>query len=929
MVLKTKRNVAEVHADNDDEDENKCCLCMDTIKVWAVGACNHPVCYVCSSRMRVLGTDKETRNQCAICKQEMKAVVFHDSSFNFNNIKLDKLRSEKEYGIFFFNDDSEELFRDLLREKCTICGTKCDSLRELKQHMSKTHQLFQCDLCTDNYLLFPAERKWYNRADLARHKRKGDPDDKSHKGHPLCTFCDVRFLDEHELYRHLRRDHHLCHICEADNGSREFIKCIDELVRHFRRKHFLCEHRDCLDNPLTSAFRTEFDLKVHVADRHGGISRKDLRMEVGVDRKSAANRQAEIEEELEQVQNQPMPNVADQESFPTLGGKTGGKTPMGGSKKPVAQQSYRSLSSQNINSREDFPTLGGGAPLAPAPNWNSKTKTANVAGVSEFASKKKKKNKVSLAPKSSYVPENPASASIGASTTSNWSAEPDRFVEKSQLELRAEREAARRAAAPKQAKAMAKGDFPSLGGSAPKPQQFWGVPGASIAKSGNTGKKKKVIQSKAKVARVDFSNKKPKVTSPPPPPKSEKPLTIDHITASLSENSINGPQSNGPNESGWSAPPEVFKEKSLLEIDNERRQKQNQHKNKGPAPKQHDFPTLGVPSKSAASSSPSGAFWGVPGASIPKSSSAKKVIKNTARVVTKPKKPEPKVHVEPITFDKPTKKERVYVEPTYTDSQNASAAAARMSGGSSGWSAPPTVFKEKSLLEIEEERRRNQNKHKNKGQAPKIDQSAFPTLGGTMSKQTKVDMAFEYRATTSYNPKFTQNTPIPSSSTTSSISAAERMRMKAAEEKEDKKMKEQAAKAAKKNKSTTKAKTPPPPPPVVESSDEFISADEGDSHHSTDEEDDEAHEDDSMATINARLMASIGQLSSDDQATFRLASGRFRAGDVTAMEYVEIGMVIMGRGAFLSILPDLLRTLPQGATRAALNEAQLTVHAVV
>ena len=115
---------------------------------------------------------------------------------------------------------------------------KFDTLKELKQHMSKTHQLFQCDLCTDHYLLFPGERKWYNRADLARHKRKGDPDDKSHKGHPLCTFCDVRFLDEHELYRHLRRDHHLCHICEADNGSREFIKCIDELVRHFRYVFF-------------------------------------------------------------------------------------------------------------------------------------------------------------------------------------------------------------------------------------------------------------------------------------------------------------------------------------------------------------------------------------------------------------------------------------------------------------------------------------------------------------------------------------------------------------------------------------------------------------------------------------------------------------------------------------------------------------------
>ena len=89
--------------------------------------------------------------------------------------------------------------------------------------MSKNHSLFQCDLCTKHYLLFPGERKWYTRAELATHKRKGDPDDKSHKGHPLCTFCDERYLDEHELYRHLRRDHHLCHICEADEGNRDFL----------------------------------------------------------------------------------------------------------------------------------------------------------------------------------------------------------------------------------------------------------------------------------------------------------------------------------------------------------------------------------------------------------------------------------------------------------------------------------------------------------------------------------------------------------------------------------------------------------------------------------------------------------------------------------------------------------------------------------
>ena len=60
----------------------------------------------------------------------------------------------------------------------------------------------------------------------------------------------------------------------------------------------------------------------------------------------------------------------------------------------------------------------------------------------------------------------------------------------------------------------------------------------------------------------------------------------------------------------------------------------------------------------------------------------------------------------------------------------------------------------------------------------------------------------------------------------------------------------------------------------------------------------------------------------------QLASGRFRAGDLTAMEYVEIGMVIMGKSAFLRVLPDLLRTLPNGPTKQSLSEAQMTVMAI-
>ena len=56
--------------------------------------------------------------------------------------------------------------------------------------------------------------------------------------------------------------------------------------------------------------------------------------------------------------------------------------------------------------------------------------------------------------------------------------------------------------------------------------------------------------------------------------------------------------------------------------------------------------------------------------------------------------------------------------------QSASLLAHRMTGGNSGWSAPPEVFREKSLLEIEEEKKQkskmNSKKSKN---APKMDES--------------------------------------------------------------------------------------------------------------------------------------------------------------------------------------------------------------
>merc|ERR1712131_143507 len=60
-------------------------------------------------------------------------------------------------------------------------------------------------------------------------------------------------------------------------------------------------------------------------------------------------------------------------------------------------------------------------------------------------------------------------------------------------------------------KAPTKQDFPTLGGSGPKPQAFWGVPGASIPKSHNKKKASKVVS--AGKPKPEVSNKKSKVNN--------------------------------------------------------------------------------------------------------------------------------------------------------------------------------------------------------------------------------------------------------------------------------------------------------------------------------------------------------------------------------------------------------------------------------
>ncbi|KAL3272937.1 hypothetical protein HHI36_014395 [Cryptolaemus montrouzieri] len=256
---------------NSSENENLCVLCFKNVDIYSVGICDHPVCYECSTRMRVLCR----QNECPICRGDLPKVIFTQNVEPFTTLFPKHCRSnlqDVKFGLIFATLDIQHQYYRLLEHRCSLCHVERSwafkTFGQLKDHMRREHELFYCDICVDNVKIFSSERRTYTRTELATHRRKGDPDNTSHRGHPRCEFCDTRFMDSDELFRHLRKTHLFCHFCDAD-GRHLYYKSIEDLQKHFRDEHFLCEEGDCRSIPMASAFRTEIDLKAHIAAIHG------------------------------------------------------------------------------------------------------------------------------------------------------------------------------------------------------------------------------------------------------------------------------------------------------------------------------------------------------------------------------------------------------------------------------------------------------------------------------------------------------------------------------------------------------------------------------------------------------------------------------------------------------------------------------------
>ncbi|VDN05639.1 unnamed protein product [Thelazia callipaeda] len=231
---------------------SECDICCRESDVFAVGKCLHPVCMECGIRLRVL-----CRNQiCPKCR-----AVIDDLPLRFL-----KHKDAQEYRIHLADDYVVQCYNSYLSHPCVLCDKKhgkriFDSFALLSQHMLAVHRFEYCGICVENLYLFTVERKFYSRSDLERHMKSGDPDNQSFKGHPQCWFCSTRFLDDEARYKHLRKDHFFCQLCDADGVDDVFFSNHSDLLDHHKSLHFVCEEDQC--KVLGLAFRTETELKSH------------------------------------------------------------------------------------------------------------------------------------------------------------------------------------------------------------------------------------------------------------------------------------------------------------------------------------------------------------------------------------------------------------------------------------------------------------------------------------------------------------------------------------------------------------------------------------------------------------------------------------------------------------------------------------------
>jgi E3 ubiquitin-protein ligase ZNF598 len=201
---------------------------------------------------------------------------------------------------------------------------------------------------------------------------------------------------------------------------------------HFKAEHFLCEEEDCVDEQLTthSVFRTEIDLRAHIATAHSrGMSKSEVRQartldlefsytpreRAGGDRGHGENqrggrrpRQSDTQREFDRIPEQPIvqqPQIKidskNEEQFPSLAGPA----------KPHVQlvNTVRHAvygSSGLARTKENFPSLGNDKNEKPKAQVVGGGKQYKQPSASSMLKGQTKNSKKSAAPSSGGLKKN-------------------------------------------------------------------------------------------------------------------------------------------------------------------------------------------------------------------------------------------------------------------------------------------------------------------------------------------------------------------------------------------------------------------------------------------------------------------------------------------------------------------------------------------
>jgi len=262
-----KKEKKEKVIKDEKEDFSTCIICTEDVNLYAVGVCNHPICHKCSLRLRILYQSKE----CPYCKTELEDVIYTKNDKKpFEEYNLSEfVYRNKDKGSYYDSEDIKKTVENMEKYRCPDkdCAFVGDDWMSLKKHAKDVHSKFLCNICINKKKVFPFEQKLYTQNELNMHNEKGDPDDKSFKGHPQCGFCVQRFYDDDDLYDHCKKNHEECQCCKQLGKPNQYFVNYRTLAEHFDREHFVCPHPECLEKKFI-VFASEFELKAHEIEEH-------------------------------------------------------------------------------------------------------------------------------------------------------------------------------------------------------------------------------------------------------------------------------------------------------------------------------------------------------------------------------------------------------------------------------------------------------------------------------------------------------------------------------------------------------------------------------------------------------------------------------------------------------------------------------------